>query len=145
MDKTQKALGYFNKGFNCSQAIFTAFNEDNGTSEETALKLSCGFGAGCGRLGLTCGAVSGAFMVIGMKYGKFREDDNAAKEKTYAKVREFTQRFIDRNKSINCTELLGCNLGTSEGMEKAHKEGLIAKICPRLVQEAAEILSSVIV
>ena len=84
-------------------------------------------------------------MVIGMKYGKFREDDNAAKEKTYAKVREFTQRFIDRNKSINCTELLGCNLGTSEGMEKAHKEGLIAKICPRLVQETAEILSSVIV
>jgi C_GCAxxG_C_C family probable redox protein len=145
MDKTQKALGYFNKGFNCSQAIFTAFNEDNGTSEETALKLSCGFGAGCGRLGLTCGAVSGAFMVIGMKYGKFREDDNAAKEKTYAKVCEFTQRFIDRNKSINCTELLGCNLGTSEGMEKAHKEGFIAKICPRLVQEAAEILSSVIV
>jgi C_GCAxxG_C_C family probable redox protein len=145
MDKTQKAVDYFNKGFNCSQAIFTAFNEDNGTSEETALKLSCGFGAGCGRLGLTCGAVSGAFMVIGMKYGKFREDDNAAKEKTYAKVREFSQRFIDRNKSINCTELLGCHLGTSEGMEKAHKEGLIAKICPRLVREAAEILNEVIV
>jgi C_GCAxxG_C_C family probable redox protein len=145
MNKTKKAIGYFNKGFNCSQAIFTAFNEDNGINEETALKMSCGFGAGCGRLGLTCGAVSGAFMVIGMKYGKFREDDNAAKEKTYLKVREFSQRFIDRNQSINCTELLGCHLGTSEGMEKAHKESLIAKICPRLVQEAAEILSEVIV
>ena len=145
MDKTQKAVDYFNKGVNCSQAIFTAFNEDNGTSEETALKLSCGFGAGCGRLGLTCGAVSGAFMVIGMKYGKFREDDNAAKEKTYAKVREFSQRFIDRNKSINCTELLGCHLGTSEGMEKAQKEGNDAKTCPGLVRDAAEILSEVIV
>lgn len=73
MDKTQKAVDYFNKGFNCSQAIFTAFNEDNGIREETALKMSCGFGAGCGRLGLTCGAVSGAFMVIGMKYGKYKE------------------------------------------------------------------------
>jgi C_GCAxxG_C_C family probable redox protein len=145
MDKTQKAADYFSKGFNCSQAIFTAFNEDKEINKETALKMSCGFGAGCGRLGLTCGAVSGAFMVIGMKYGKFREDDNASKEKTYAKVREFSQRFIDRNKSINCTELLGCNLGTSEGMEKAHKEGLIAKICPKLVHEAAEILNELIV
>jgi len=144
MDKTQKAVDYFNKGYNCSQAIFTAFNENNGISEETALKISCGFGAGCGRLGSTCGAVSGAFMVIGSKFGKFRADDDAAKEKTYLKVREFAQRFMELNKSINCSDLLGCHLGTSEGMEKAKKEGLVKKICPQLVREAAEILSAVI-
>ena len=80
-------------------------------------------------------------MVIGMKYGKVREDDNAAKEKTYETVREFTQKFIARNKSVNCSELLGCNLGTSEGMKKAKKGGLTTTICPRLVREAAEILS----
>lgn len=145
MDKTQKAVEYFSKGYNCSQAIFTAFNEDNKISEKTALKMSCGFGAGCGRLGLTCGAVSGAYLIIGQKYGKFREDDNAAKEKTYEKVREFSQRFIDRNKSVNCTDLLDCHLGTPQGMEKAHKEGLVAKICPRLVRDAAEILGEIIV
>jgi C_GCAxxG_C_C family probable redox protein len=145
MDKVQKAVDYFNNGYNCSQAIFAAFNEENEISEETALKVSCGFGAGCGRLGSTCGAVSGGFMVIGKKFGKFRVDDDAAKEKTYLKVREFAQRFIDRNKSINCTELLGCHLGTSEGIEKAKKEGLIKKTCPRLVREAAEILSDIIV
>jgi C_GCAxxG_C_C family probable redox protein len=138
------AVDYFNKGYNCSQAIFTAFSRDSGIPEETALRISCGFGAGCGRLGSTCGAVSGAYMAIGMKYGKVREDDNAAKEKTYEKVRKFSKQFISRNKSINCTELLGCHIGTPEGWEKATREGLVDKICPRMVREAAEILIDLI-
>jgi C_GCAxxG_C_C family probable redox protein len=144
MDRIGSASDYFRKGFNCSQAIFTAFSRESSLPEETALRVSCGFGAGCGRFGLTCGAVTGAYMVIGMKYGKFREDDNAAKERTYEKVRGFSESFIARNRSINCSELLGCDLGTSEGMEKAKKEGLIATICPRLVRDAAEILDEII-
>jgi C_GCAxxG_C_C family probable redox protein len=140
MDTVQKAMAYFDKGYNCSQSILAAFGIKFGIDEQTALKVACGFGAGCGRLGLTCGAVTGAFMVIGMKYGKVHQDDNAAKETTYQKVREFSNKFIARNKSINCSDLLGCHIGTPEGVEKAKTEGLIAKICPSVVKDAADIL-----
>ena len=52
-------------------------------------RLSCGFGAGISKTGNICGAVSGAIMVIGMKYGKTKEGDDAATEKTRALVRKF--------------------------------------------------------
>ncbi len=115
-----------------------------GIDETTALKAAGGFGAGCGRLGLTCGAVTGAYMVIGMKHGKVKADDNEAKEKTYALVQEFSQKFIARNKSLNCAELLGCNLGTPEGQEKAKNENLSATVCTKLLRDSAEILGEIL-
>ena len=95
-------------------------------------------------MGLTCGAVTGAYMVIGLKYGKVKADDNEAKEKTYALVQEFSRRFVARNKSLNCTELLGCDLGTAEGREKAKGQNLMTTVCEKLVRDAAEILEQVL-
>jgi C_GCAxxG_C_C family probable redox protein len=101
-------------------------------------------GGGCARLGLTCGAVTGAYMVIGLKYGKVKADDNEAKEKTYAFVQEFSERFVERNKSLNCTELLGNDLGTPEGHAKVKEQNLIVTVCERLVRDAVEILEEVL-
>jgi C_GCAxxG_C_C family probable redox protein len=115
-----------------------------GLDEQTAFRVACGFGGGCARLGLTCGAVTGAYMVIGLKYGKAKADDNDAKEKTYAFVQEFSKQFIERNKSLNCTELLGCDLGTPEGRTKAKEQNLIVTICEKLVRDAAEILEEIL-
>lgn len=109
-----------------------------------AFRIACGFGGGCARLGLTCGAVTGAFMVIGLKYGKAKADDNDAKEKTYAVVQEFSERFVERNKSLNCTELLGCDLGTSEGRVKVKEQNLLVTVCEKVVRDAAEILEEVL-
>ena len=95
-------------------------------------------------MGLTCGAVTGAYMVIGLKYGKMKADDNEAKDKTYARVQEFSRRFVVRNKSLNCTELLGCDLGTAEGREKSKEQNLTAIVCEKLVRDAAEILEEVL-
>jgi C_GCAxxG_C_C family probable redox protein len=112
--------------------------------EETALRVACGFGGGCARLGLTCGAATGAWMVIGLKYGKVKADDNAAKEETYARVQEFTRRFVARNRSSNCTELLGCDLGTPEGREQVKTQNLATTVCEKAVRDAAEILEEVL-
>ncbi len=95
-------------------------------------------------MGLTCGAVTGAYMVIGLKYGKVKADDNEAKEKTYALVQEFSRRFVARNQSLNCTELLSCDLGTAEGREKAKEQNLMTTVCEKLVRDAVGILEEVL-
>jgi len=113
-------------------------------SRQTALKVSQAFGGGMGQMGETCGAVTGAFMVIGLKYGRTRADDDEAKRKTYALVKEFSEKFKARNGTIICRELLGCDLSTSEGQRIAKSEGLFSTVCPRFVQDAAEILEEIL-
>ncbi len=110
----------------------------------TALRVACGLGAGCGRLGLTCGAVTGAFMVLGLKYGKVKAEDTEAKEKTYAMVQEFSRRFIERNQTTSCTELLGCDLSTPEGLEKAKRTHISEVVCPRVIRDTVEILQDML-
>jgi C_GCAxxG_C_C family probable redox protein len=112
--------------------------------EQSAFRVACGFGGGCGHLGLTCGAVTGAYMVIGLKYGKVRADDNDAKGKTYAFVQEFSKRFVARNKSLNCTELLGCDLGTPAGRAKMKEQNLSVTVCEKVVKDAGEILEEIL-
>ena len=115
-----------------------------GVDETTALRLACGFSGGCSHLGSTCGAVTAAYMGIGLKYGKVKADDNIAKEKTFALVQEFSRRFVEGNKSLNCTELMGCDLGTPEGRAKSKAQNLKAVICEKLVRDAAEILEKIV-
>lgn len=64
--KAEKAIAYFNSGLNCAQSVFTAYAEEFNIDPELAISISCGFGGGMGRLQETCGAVTGAFMVLGM-------------------------------------------------------------------------------
>jgi C_GCAxxG_C_C family probable redox protein len=138
--KSEQAVRKFRKGFNCSQAVLSVYVEEFGLCRETALKIACGFGGGMGRMALTCGAVTGAFMVIGLKYGNTTAEDKEAKAKTYKKVKEYTNRFKARNDSVTCRELLGCDLSTPEGMKEAQDKDLSSSICPRMVQDAVEIL-----
>ena len=44
MNHAELAKEYFLKGYNCAQAVFVAFCDVTGMSEETALRLSSSFG-----------------------------------------------------------------------------------------------------
>ncbi len=99
--KVEDAIGMFKKGFICSQAVFSAFSEDYGLKKELALRIGNGFGGGIARRQELCGAVSGAIMLIGLKYGKIKEDGLEAHEKTYEMVNAFCKRFEERNKNFN--------------------------------------------
>lgn len=139
--KVNEALACFNDGFNCSQAILSTYCEEFGLDKKTALQLSCGLGAGMGRLGETCGAVSGAYLLIGLKYGKFSKEDETAKEKTYTMIQEFTKLFNERNKSTICRELLGVDLINDD------KQLVVPRtqaICPKMVKDAAEIIEELL-
>jgi C_GCAxxG_C_C family probable redox protein len=142
LKKTKDALDSFDSGFSCAQAVLTAYARDMGLPPDITNRLASPFAGGIARRSLTCGAVSGALMVIGLKFGRDRADDNEAKELTFAKVNEFCSRFIDKNGSINCGELLGCDLATEEG-RKYFRENRLSKMkCREFVRAACEILES---
>lgn len=110
MKKSDAAVARYTSGFTCASAVFSTFSDELGLDGDTAKKIACGFGAGISITGNICGAVFGAILAIGLKYGKVQAGDAAATEKTRALVREFIREFTARNGSVNCTELLGYNL-----------------------------------
>ena len=81
MLKEMIAINYFRNGFNCAQSVLASYKDKININEDDLLKISCAFGAGMGRMQETCGAVSGAYMVLGLKYGKYKKDDNETREK----------------------------------------------------------------
>lgn len=143
MDNADKAAIMFKEGFSCSQAVLAAYCERFGLDKEQAYKISTGFGGGM-HLDQTCGAVTGALMVIGLKYGRTREDDVEAKMNTAKKEVEFAKKFKARHGSIGCTELIGCNISTMEGYQEAKKKDLFKQVCPKYVISATEILDEIL-
>jgi len=142
--QVEQAVNCFKSGFSCSQAVLSAYAGQFGLDETTALKVSGAFGGGIAGMAGTCGAVTGAFMVIGLKYGKTSPKDDEAKKKTYALVKEFIKRFKAKHSSIICRELLGCDIGTEDGAKAFKEKNLINTVCPNLVQTSAEILEQII-
>jgi C_GCAxxG_C_C family probable redox protein len=144
MDQIECALTRFREGFSCSQSIFSAFAEQFGLPVETALKIAASFGGGMGHMGEICGAITGAFMVIGLAYGHTIVEDQESKEEAYRQVNEFVNQFKARNGSIICRELIGYDMCTPEKLQRANESGVFDTICPRLVKDSAEIISVLI-
>jgi C_GCAxxG_C_C family probable redox protein len=144
MDRVELAVSLFQKGFSCSQALLAAYGDYFGLDREVALRIAAGFGGGMGRMAKTCGAVTGAFMLIGLKHGGIAAEDRQAKAKTHEVVREFARRFLESHGFLSCRELLGCDISTPEGSKTVKEKRLNATICPNLVKSAAQILEEVI-
>ena len=137
-DHAAKALSVFREGFSCSQAVLSVFAVEMGLDRETALKLSQALGGGMAHLGEACGALTGAFLAISLKYGRTRPDDLEARDRTYARMQELAARFKARFGALRCPDLLGLDLGTAEGMARAREEDLFRRRCDQFVQAAAE-------
>ena len=142
--KPDQAAATFINGFNCAQAVFSTYAEEFGIDRTTALKISCGLGAGMGRRQEVCGAVSGAILLVGCKHGKTIREDNASNDLTYKLVRDFSEKFIARNGSISCKELLGCNLQTPEGQQVFKENNCKELKCSRYVHDASELVEEIL-
>lgn len=136
----QRAIDLFEKGLNCSQSVFVAYAPIFGLDEKMALKISSAFGGGIARLANVCGAVSGALMIIGLKTG----GDIENKEQTYSLAREFVERFKSAKGSIFCKDLLGYDISTAEGLQKAREKNIFKVICPEFVKESCRILDELL-
>jgi C_GCAxxG_C_C family probable redox protein len=142
--KANSAVKCFVGGFNCSQAMVSTFGPQFGLDPELALRTSSPFGAGMGRMGATCGAVTGAFMVLGLRFGRTRIEDKDAQENVYKLVTEFVDSFKKRNGSISCRDLIGYDLATPEGLKLAREEGIFRTRCPKFVKDSGEILEKLL-
>ncbi|MGD2086489.1 MAG: C-GCAxxG-C-C family protein [Candidatus Aminicenantes bacterium] len=143
-DKVEEAVAYFEKGFVCSQAVLVIYAESLGLKPEIALPIADAFGLGMGGMAETCGAVTGAFMVIGLKYGRVHADDAEAKEKTRRLIKEFVKQFKNRHGSITCKTLLDVDISTDDGMKAANEKGLFEINCLKFVRDTVEILENLI-
>ncbi|MFW9952427.1 MAG: C-GCAxxG-C-C family protein, partial [Candidatus Thorarchaeota archaeon] len=129
---------------NCSQSIFCSFSSLFGLDYNMAFKIASAFGGGMGRIGNTCGAVTGALMIIGLYNRNMDLEDNENKERTYELVRLFINRFKELHSSVICRELIDCDINTSEGLEEASKKNVFENVCFNLVKSSALILTDII-
>ena len=125
---------------NCAQTVFSLFSEELGIDEKLALKIASGFGGGmaCAE---TCGAVTGSYMVIGLKHGH-SSSDKEEKEHTKSKIRHFNEEFKEVHGSLICKELTGYDISTPEGAEEASDADVFKTKCPVYIKTACKILEN---
>lgn len=130
---------------NCAQSLLSVFCEDFGLDRNMGLKVAMGFGGGMARAGKTCGAVTGAYMVLGLSQ---RINENNPREsivRTYKLIHDFNHEFELLNGSLVCSELLKMKLDSPEKLAEAQSKGVFSTHCPKLVSDAAKILESMLV
>ena len=141
MTRKEKAMNYFQEGYNCSQSVVLAFADLLDMEQTQLARLSSAFGGGMGRLREVCGSVSGMFIVLGILYGYDDPKEFEGKKALYEKVQTLAQRFEAENGSIVCRELLGLSEKSQEPVPEQRTENYYKKRpCKELVGCAAEIL-----
>jgi C_GCAxxG_C_C family probable redox protein len=129
---------------NCAQAVFSSFCKEYGLSDNLALSLAQGLGGGMGHTGRTCGAVSGAYLVLGLAQKTTNGNPRENVDKTYQLIADFDKKFKALHGSTNCTGLTGYNLGVPEEAAKAREKGVFNNVCPGLVQDSVKILEGLL-
>lgn len=132
MKRTDRAVEDFLAGYSCAQAVFMAFAEENGMSRDDAARVATAFGGGISHMRLTCGAVTGALMAIGLGSGGGPE----TKPAVYARAQELMKRFSREHGSINCLELIGYDLDNPDHVAEAREEGVFQTRCSGFVRSA---------
>jgi len=135
-----KAQALFDEGYACSQAVLLAFAPQFDLDEKTAKLISSTFGGGMGRLRQKCGAVTGGFMVLGMKYGNEDPKDMDTKLAAYKKVRELNKQVEEIHGTSNCTEILQKFATEADVADRKHHK----IICRKLVVDTTGLVYDMI-
>ncbi len=135
----EKAEQLFFEGYACAQSVLLTYCEKYNLDKETAKKISSTFGGGMGRLRKKCGALTGAFMVLGLEYGNVAPNDMEKKLHAYRLVRKLTKRFKDMHDETNCSALLKKYSNPDEISKRTHHK----TICHKLVYDTVNILDEI--
>jgi len=139
--KAEIALRKFEEGYHCAQSVAYAFADEMNIDKNVLMTISTGFGVGFGRKQEVCGAVSGAVVILGAKYGRKENEPIDKTEKTYSEVQKFINEFVKEKGSIKCWDLLsGCNLQTEEGQKLFKDKKLKHDVCNGCIKLACNIL-----
>lgn len=132
MNRIEKAIENHNKGYNCGQAVACAFSDVTGVDEETLFKITEGMGLGMGCMEGTCGAISGAVAVLGLKNSTANLEKPDSKAGTYQLSKELVQTFKEKNTSIVCKDL--------KGVETKQ----VLRSCQGCIEDAAKMLEDIL-
>lgn len=132
MTKKELAIALHDKKYNCAQAVACAFAEEVGMDKETIFRMMEGFGLGMGGMQGTCGAISGAVALAGLKNSDGDIDDPKTKAATYQLSKEIVAKFEAKNGATLCKDLKGIETGTP------------LRSCPNCITDAVEIAAEVL-
>jgi C_GCAxxG_C_C family probable redox protein len=139
-DPVDVAIHHYNSGYSCAQSVLAAFAPRYGLTHDAAHGLAAPFGAGMSRRADTCGAVTGALMVIGLHYWDRHTGAQQANVEVYRLSQEFMAQFKARNGTVVCRELLQVDISDSAQLEQARQNHLFESLCPNFVRDAVELL-----
>lgn len=130
--RVEETIARHNKGYNCAQAVACTYCDLVGTDEATMFKMTEAFGLGMGNMEGTCGAISGAIAIAGMKNSTANLENPDSKKDTYRIGKEIMDRFAAKNSTVTCKML------------KGKETGKVLRTCPECIKDAAEILETVL-
>jgi len=139
------ARNYFTRGHNCAQSVLLAYSDKLQMNEKELRAITSGFGGGMGKLQLTCGSVTGAFMVFSLLAEKKSKDNAEAKELANSLIQEFERKFVAETGSLSCMNILGVDMNTVEGMKIAREKDLFATVCVDAVKNAVATVDEIII
>lgn len=131
-ERVEKALSNHKNGYNCAQAVVCAYCDLFGVDETQAFKMAEAFGFGMGTMG-TCGAVSAMAALAGMKLSDGNLDKPSTKKLCYKTMKDMTNQFSEKNKSVICSELKGVNGGS------------VLRTCDGCIEDAAKIIEDTLI
>jgi C_GCAxxG_C_C family probable redox protein len=140
-EKQELALSQFSGKMNCAQSVLLAHADEIDVSRDDLIRLGAAFGGGMGE-GETCGAVSAALMVIGLK-NKSSHSFIELKERVQNLSEFFKSEFEKEFGSLSCKDLIGENLKYQEGYERARKKGVFTNRCPHFIMGAIQIIDEI--
>ena len=116
LEKARQVRARQDVHFNCAQGVLVPFARALGLDEETAFRVGANFGSGM-RMGATCGAVTGALMVLGLAGVSDRADCAA-----------FLRKVRGRHEGcLDCRDLLKKNLEAGNP-QKDHCDGMVYEL-----------------
>jgi C_GCAxxG_C_C family probable redox protein len=130
------AAGYAGEGLLCSEAVLMALSECLGVSSEIIPRIATGFGAGIGREGEVCGALSGGVMGLGLRFGRSTVENEEGERRPYWFSTELGARFREQLGHVRCEDLLGLDLSRVEDVQAYHERGLWETICLEIIEVA---------
>lgn len=140
----ERALLLQKEGYSCAQSMVASLCERYGVDRSTALRFAGVFGSGIGMSTETCGVITGAMMLIGLKYGKVLPDEADDLDR-FGPAIEFIKRFKEKHDGMfKCRELLGYDLSKPEDLKYILDNNLFENICQRMVYDGADMIFDIL-
>ncbi len=138
---SQRSQELFEMGYYCAESVLLAIAESKGFQSDMIPRIATGFCSGISRTGGMCGAVSGTIMGINLVAG--RSSPAGSVELCYSLTQQLINRFEKQHGSINCRQLIGCDLATEEG-QQTFKENNLLERCQQYVGDATSMVMSLV-